>query len=56
MSLKESVKGAHTVLRGSVWAPEGFFEGKLEAAKPRRRSPQGFAAKGLPKENPKLRT
>ena len=56
MSLKESVKGAHTVLRGSVWAPEGFFEGKLEAAKPRRRSPQGFAAKGLPEENPKLRT
>ena len=30
---KESVKGAHTVLRGSVRAPEGFSEGKPRAAK-----------------------
>ena len=39
LSLKESVKGAHTVLRGSVRAPEGFLDGKPEAAKPRGRSP-----------------
>ena len=38
-------------LRGSVRAPEGFSEGKPEAAKPRGHSPQGFAAEGLPKEN-----
>ena len=44
LSPKESVKGADTVLRGSVRAPEGFSEGKPEAAKPRGRSPQGFAA------------
>ena len=31
---KESVEGAHTVLGGSVRAPEGFSEGKLKAAKP----------------------
>ena len=61
---KESVEGAHTVLRGSVRADtapkdsvkasEGFSEGKPEAAKPRgaRRSPRGFAAEGLPEENP----
>ena len=49
---KESVEGAHTVLRGSVRAPEGFSEGKPKAAKPRGRSPRGFAAEGLPKENP----
>ena len=53
LSPKESVEGADTVLRGSVRASEGFSEGKPEAAKSRRRSPQGFAAKGLPKENPK---
>ena len=52
LSPKEIVKGAHTVLRGSVRAPEGFSQGKPEAAKPRGRSPQGFAAKGLPSENP----
>ena len=52
LSPKESVKGANTVLRGSVRAPEGFSKGKPEAAKPRGRSPQGFAAKGLPEENP----
>ena len=40
------------MLRGSVRAPEGFSEGKPEAAKPRGRSPQGFAAEGLPEENP----
>ena len=34
---KESVEGAHTVLRGSVRAQEGFSKGK---------------PKGLPKENP----
>ena len=48
---KESVEGDDTVLRGSVRAPEGFSEGKIEAAKPRGHSPQGFAAKGLPEEN-----
>ena len=40
LSPKESVEGANTVLRGSVWAPKRFSEGKTEAAKPR------------PKENP----
>ena len=48
LSPRESVKGGNTALRGSVRAPEGFSEGKPEAAKPRGRSPQGFAAKGLP--------
>ena len=48
LSPKESVQGADTVLRGSVRAPEGFSEGKPEAAKPRGRSPRGFAAEGLP--------
>ena len=52
LSPKESVEGADTVLRGSVTAPEGFSEGKPEAEKPRGRSPQGFAAEGLPEENP----
>ena len=28
LSPKESVKGANTVLRGSVRAPKGFSEGK----------------------------
>ena len=32
---KESLEGAHTVLRGSVRAPEGFSEGKPKAAKTR---------------------
>ena len=49
---KESGEGDDTVLRGSVMAPEGFSEGKPEAAKPRGHSPQGFTAKGLPEENP----
>ena len=53
LSPKESVKGGDTALRGSVKAPVGFFEGKPEAAKSRGRSPRGFAAKGLPEENPK---
>ena len=35
LSPKESVEGADTVLMGSVRAPEGFSEGKSEAAKPR---------------------
>ena len=52
LSPKESVVGADTVLRGSVRAPEGFSEGKPEAAKPRGCSPQGFADEGLPEENP----
>ena len=52
LSPMESVQGANTVLRGSVWAPEGFSEGKPKAAKPRGHSPRGFEAKGLPKENP----
>ena len=51
LSPEESVKGAHTVLRCSVSAPEGFSEGKPKAAKPRGRSPRGFAAEGLPQEN-----
>ena len=41
---EESIKGSDTVLRGSVRAPEGFFSVKPMAAKPRGRSPQGFAA------------
>ena len=52
LSPKESVEGAHTVLRGSVRAPVGFSEGKPKAGKLRGRSPQGIAAEGLPKENP----
>ena len=39
LSPKESVEGGNTVLRGCVKAPEGFFKGKPEAAKPRGRSP-----------------
>ena len=49
---KESVKGDDTVLRGSVRVPEGFSDGKSKAAKPRGRSPRGFAVEGLPEENP----
>ena len=52
MSHRESVENAQTVLRGRVRAPEGFSVGKDEAAKPRGRTPHGFAAKGLPMENP----
>ena len=33
LSPKESAEGAHTVPGGSVKAPEGFSEGKPEAAK-----------------------
>ena len=50
---KESIKGADTVLRGIVRAPEGLSKGQPEAAKPRGQSPQGFSAKGLPEESPK---
>ena len=32
LSLKESVEGAYSVLRGSVTAPEGFYVGKPEGA------------------------
>ena len=52
LSPKESVEGADTALRGSVKAPKGFSEGKPKAAKLRGHSPQGFAAEGLPEENP----
>ena len=41
LSPKKNVKGANTVLSGSVRAPEGFSEGKPEAAKPRGRSLRG---------------
>ena len=41
LSPKKSVEDADTVLRGSVRAPEGFSEGKPEAAKPRGR-PKDF--------------
>ena len=51
LSPKESVKGAITMLRGSVRAPERFSQGKPEAAKPRGRSPQGFTAVGFSEEN-----
>ena len=40
------------MIRGRVRPPEGFTMGKAEAEKLRGRSPHGFAAKGLPKENP----
>ena len=50
---KESVEGADTVLLGSVRDPKEFSEGKPIAAKPRRRSPQEFAAEGLLEENSK---
>ena len=38
-SPKDSVKGADTVLRGSLRSLEKFSECKLKAAKPRRRGP-----------------
>ena len=38
LSPKGSVEGGNTVLRGSVRAPEGFYEGKPKAAKTRGRS------------------
>ena len=49
LSPKESVEGAHTVLRGSVRAPEGFSEGKPEAAKPRGRIENAKGALTLPR-------
>ena len=52
LSLKESVKGGDTALRGSVRAPVGFSKGIPKAANLRGRRPQGFAAEGFPKENP----
>ena len=53
LSLKESVEGANTVLRGSVRATKGFSEGKPEAAKPKGRSPEGKShyARDLPWAN-----
>ena len=53
LSPKESVEGGDTALRGSVRASKGVSEGQHEAAKPRGQSPRGFAAEGLPTENPK---
>ena len=50
-SPKESVEGADTVLRSSVWAPEGFSLGQIRGCKTERALPRGFAAKGLPKQN-----
>ena len=47
LSPEESVEGADTVLRGSVRAPEGFSEGKPEAAKPWGRSPPRFCSQGF---------
>ena len=40
LSPKESVQGANTLLRGSARAPEGFSEGKPEAAIPRAQPPE----------------
>ena len=40
LSLKESVEGGETALRGSVSAPKGFSKGKPLAAKLRGRSPR----------------
>ena len=50
LSPKESVKSGNTALRDHVRAPEGFSEGKPEAAKPRGHSPRGLAAEGLPRK------
>ena len=52
LSPKESVQGGDTALRGRVRAPEGFSEGKSEAAKPGGRSLRSFEAESLPEENP----
>ena len=52
LSPKESVDGGNTALRSSVRAPKGFSKGKTKAVKPRGRSARGFAAEGLPEENP----
>ena len=52
LSPQESSLGAYTVLLGSVRDPWGFSSGKTLAAKPWGGSPQDFAAKGLPEENP----
>ena len=46
LSPKESVEGGDTALRGSVRAPEGFSEGKPEAAKPKAQ-PQRFCNRGF---------
>ena len=47
LSPKESVGGAHILLRGSVMAPEGFSKGKPEDAKQ-----WGRSNKGLREEKP----
>ena len=39
LSPEESVKGANTVVRGSVRAPKGYSKGKPEAAKSRGAAP-----------------
>ena len=51
LSPKESVKGTHTVLRGSVRAPKGFSDGKPEAAKPREPSHRPASQCGHPRHS-----
>ena len=50
LSPKESVKGAVTMLRGSVRDPEGFNEGKSEAAKSNGAQPPRVCLKKIPRE------
>ena len=47
LSPKESVKGANTVLRGSVRAPSRFFTGKPLAVKPWGLQPFWFCSLGF---------
>ena len=53
LSPKESVKGADTVLRGSVRAPKGLSEGRPKAANPRGRSAQGLQPRVCPRKIPR---
>ena len=53
LSRKESVKGANTVLRGSVRAPEGFSEGKVKASKPRGAAPKVLQPRVCPRKIPR---
>ena len=46
LSSKESVEYAHTVLRGSARAPEGFSKGKPEAEKTEGAQPPRFCSQG----------
>ena len=50
LSPKESVEGADTVLKGSVRDPEGFSEGKPEAAKPRGVAPEVLQPRVCPRK------